>query len=407
MPDFVVGTPVRGDDFFFRKDFIDDLWDSLRKNNVLLLAPRRMGKTSVMDCLADNPRYGFCVIAVNVEALEAPMEFFLELLDALNNAQPDYVRDYLSKGLGFLKKVFGKIEEISVSEFKLSLRKLDNWEREWRDRSQDLFERIERGNVRILFVIDEFPDMLINMRKKDAGAMEAFLHFLRAVRHQPDSKMRWLVAGSVNVRGTLAQYGLLKTINDMKPANLPPFTDDETAEFVETMLNERRVAYSHDVIPCIQQMLGKPVPFFLQMLTEELYRHWRRFKIMLTAADVKTVFERDLLGELARDRLQHFHDRVCLYYPGEECDAARMLLDLLSLSANGISRNKLFQHYREVETQKTTPRTGNDLEKGFGNLFYLLQSDFYVEEIKQQRWDFTSTLLKRWWAKYYGYKRAA
>lgn len=48
MADFIVGSPVRDEDFWFRDDFIEDLWESLEKHNVLLLAPRRIGKTSVM-----------------------------------------------------------------------------------------------------------------------------------------------------------------------------------------------------------------------------------------------------------------------------------------------------------------------------------------------------------------------
>ncbi len=407
MSDFVVGTPVRGDDFFFRRSFVDDLWDALMKNNALLLAPRRMGKTSVMDNLVDNPRHDFRVISINVESFETPTEFFLELLDALKEDQPDYVRDHLAKGLGYLKKALGRIEGVSVSEFKLSLRKLDNWEREWRERGQNLFNRIEHGDMRILFIIDEFPDMLINMRKKDAGAMEAFLQFFRTVRQQRESKMRWLIAGSVNVRGTLAQYGLLPTINDLQAVPLPPFTADETAEFVVTMLGDRQVNYDPMIIPHIQLLLGEPVPFFLQMLTQQMHRHWKQHKRALTTADVDVVFERDLLGELARDRLQHFRERIFVYYPDEERDAACEVLDMLSLSTHGISRDALFQYYRVVEAQKTVPRAGNVLEKGYDNLLYLLQSDFYVDEASKGLWNFKSTLLKRWWAKYYGYKRTA
>ena len=48
ISDFVIGGPARDEDFWFRKDFVEDLQTTLRKQNVILLAPRRMGKTSVM-----------------------------------------------------------------------------------------------------------------------------------------------------------------------------------------------------------------------------------------------------------------------------------------------------------------------------------------------------------------------
>ncbi len=56
MDDFIVGSPARDDDFCFREEFLDDLWDSLKKHNILLLAPRRTGKTSVMYRMLDRPK---------------------------------------------------------------------------------------------------------------------------------------------------------------------------------------------------------------------------------------------------------------------------------------------------------------------------------------------------------------
>lgn len=42
--DFVVGGVARNADYYFHKSFIHDIWDSLNKDNVLLLAPRRTEK---------------------------------------------------------------------------------------------------------------------------------------------------------------------------------------------------------------------------------------------------------------------------------------------------------------------------------------------------------------------------
>lgn len=42
MADFIVGSPARDDDFWFRDEFVEDLWESLAKHNILLIAPRRI-----------------------------------------------------------------------------------------------------------------------------------------------------------------------------------------------------------------------------------------------------------------------------------------------------------------------------------------------------------------------------
>jgi len=45
----VVGQVVRGDDFWDRKDEIEDIWDAVNSgSHLLLVAPRRVGKTSIM-----------------------------------------------------------------------------------------------------------------------------------------------------------------------------------------------------------------------------------------------------------------------------------------------------------------------------------------------------------------------
>jgi len=90
MSDFITGSPARSDDFHFRRSFLEDLWDSLKKEHVLLLAPRRMGKTSVMLRLQDEPRQGQLVVFLNVEEINTPAEFCQGLITALHDQHPEY-----------------------------------------------------------------------------------------------------------------------------------------------------------------------------------------------------------------------------------------------------------------------------------------------------------------------------
>ena len=49
-----VGPPVTGDDFFDRESEQRRIWEYLRGDDLLLLAPRRVGKTSLMFRLRDT-----------------------------------------------------------------------------------------------------------------------------------------------------------------------------------------------------------------------------------------------------------------------------------------------------------------------------------------------------------------
>ncbi len=71
----IVGSPARGSDFYNREAFISYLWKRLELGNVLLAAPRRFGKTSIMYKLLDAPRDGWKVIHVDAESIREPANF--------------------------------------------------------------------------------------------------------------------------------------------------------------------------------------------------------------------------------------------------------------------------------------------------------------------------------------------
>ena len=75
-PEFYTGAPVDPVDLRFREAFVAELWQTLRTRHVVLTAPRRTGKTSVMDYLRDHPENGSSVVSINVQDLTHPADFF-------------------------------------------------------------------------------------------------------------------------------------------------------------------------------------------------------------------------------------------------------------------------------------------------------------------------------------------
>lgn len=405
LSDFIVGSPARDEDFWFRAEFLEELWESLKKHNVLLLAPRRTGKTSVMYRMLDDPKNGWLVIHLNVEDLKTPGDFVISLIDAINEHQPRYLREILAKGWSLLTGILSHIEKIEVSEFKLQLRKRENFESKWQESGDELMERVFQTNEKILFIIDELPDMLNSMLSFSQEEYAVFLHWFRKTRNRSLKKnLRWLVGGSVNLIAALDQQAMVKLVNDLKVEPLPPLTEKEIRTFVEKMLSERGVIFDEKVVPRIIELLGAPIPLFLQMLTQELHRLWRRnSSAPLSSAGVDEVFSKSLLGEMARDKLQHYRSRIDIHYPREEREAACHFLDSLSMSNNGLSQDALSHLYRRIEERKTGSRRGPALSQAFQRLLMYLQSDFYIERKDDELYDFTSRLLKTWWKKYYGY----
>ena len=126
--------------------------------------------------------------------------------------------------------------------------------------------------------------------------------------------------------------------------------------------------------------------------------------ILVTMIDAVKIGDKALLGEMARDKLQHYRSRIPLYYLAEEREAALSLLNKLSLSEDGISQASLFSFYRKIEDTKTLRREGTALTQAYQSLLMNLRSDFYIEETEKGAYDFSSRLLKTWWKKYYGFE---
>lgn len=109
MPRNIVGPPVQGDDCFGRDGFIGQLEQRLEHSSVLVLAPRRWGKTSVLRLLRDrdeSARHYF-----DLYRLERASDFIAEV--AASTATPvDRVRRWVGTALG---RSLDALQEIRIA----------------------------------------------------------------------------------------------------------------------------------------------------------------------------------------------------------------------------------------------------------------------------------------------------
>jgi len=119
VSDFYTGSPLDPDDLWFREEFVDLLWDILSTEHVLLTAPRRTGKTSVMDYMAAKPQGGYSAISVFVQDLDHPSEFLLTLLDAFMTNILSFSARYSSPVPVGLARYWGGSEKWSLPASRL------------------------------------------------------------------------------------------------------------------------------------------------------------------------------------------------------------------------------------------------------------------------------------------------
>jgi AAA+ ATPase superfamily predicted ATPase len=77
----VVGQAVRGSDFWDRKSELAKIWQAIENGtHPLLVAPRRVGKTSIMYKILDDPKDNYAVVYVNTESSDSENEFCTDFL---------------------------------------------------------------------------------------------------------------------------------------------------------------------------------------------------------------------------------------------------------------------------------------------------------------------------------------
>ena len=145
-----VGPPVRGKDFYGRDRFVDLVAAKLKAGYVLLAAPRRFGKTSVMYNLMDQPRWDYQVVHADLEHFIEPSELITKLIEQL--ASDSKFARFL-EGLSYLPKqlwsVFrNSVEEIELYEVRVKLK--EQIRPRWQESGEELFKAISGKDITML-----------------------------------------------------------------------------------------------------------------------------------------------------------------------------------------------------------------------------------------------------------------
>jgi uncharacterized protein len=381
MPRNIVGPPVAGDDCFGRDAFVKELALRLQHASVLISAPRRWGKSSVLRVLRDGDpatRHYFDLYPV-----EHVSQFLAEV--AANTAGPvARVRQWAG---GFLGDTLGRVKEIRVSEVAVELRERLAKEPNWQDVASRLFASFPSNHVLIL---DEFPVMVKRILDRDAAEGAALLHWLRRER-QRDGAPRFVFAGSTSLVELCRQVQLSHTINDLQPMSLPPFDTATASALLRGLFEAEGVPLSRASLRASLELVGPEVPFFLQVLTSAVLAAVRDTHARVTPELIRKTYQVVLLSPDSRANMDDFQGRLDRYYLPAEHDVAIIVLNVLSRRREGMElgalRNEVVGH-------------GAD-ERLLERVLALLRGDFYISEDETGRYRFLNRYLADWWQRFH------
>ncbi len=388
-PRNVAGAVVRGADFWGREEDTQRLWGLLERGSVLLSAPRRHGKSSIMSRLRDEPNDGWAVSYLDVEYVESPEQFLTELATAVLSR--GLVRTALrgAKNLShaFAQWTRGLIENVELpagelGSVKIALRDRLESSPEWSELAGELLDQIALIATDTLIIVDEFPMMVGTFIDTDQANAISFLRWFRAQR-QKDSRTRFLLGGSVNIEPRLEILSQSALLNDLDRYVVRPFSRDKATLFVEAVLIGEGMNFEKGVPEEIVRVAETGVPFFLQVIISECLSEAHNSEQEFAAAQVEPIYLERVLGPSNRGRFSHYHTRLKEY--GKFEGPARLVLSEVALSGT-CSTAQL----EEVLTR------GGFSDCAVDRLLSLLEGDYYLFRDGDQL-SYPSRFLRDWW----------
>lgn len=337
-----VGSPVEGDDFFDREREMASIWRALEGDNLLLLAPRRVGKTSLMKRLVHlAPKQGYQAFYLTVEGAQDEGDFVQRLYRAVIEHHPDKAQQLLNKAaaspLGALVKRVKKVDVLGAS-----LELTDDARKNWVDTARALGALLAELQASWLLAIDELPLFILKLLRADPSGERAgiFLHHLRELR-QNQPKLRWLLAGSIGLDTVTSRHHLADTINDLRMTSLGPFSEPSADAFLRALGDSYDILLLDEARSHLLRRLQWQLPYYLQLVFSELLEQAEQTGNRTpTGEHIDQVFE-GLLQPANKNYFDYWRQRLKEELGSPDDSFAASLLNCASQDPAGVSQDTL------------------------------------------------------------------
>src|SRR5208282_3486715 len=287
----LVGQIPEPDELYGREDFIDHLWRLIDGNNVLLLAPRRFGKSGVMRHVLLRPRPEYLPLSFELEDVDSPEEFVWRVTREL--LRHDIFKSLLSKSKRLPKALAGWVKaNFDEAEFEgAKIKFKEEIKEDWREAAKRMLTELEKADKTILFLFDEFPAMLDRLiEKQGASVARDFLAWFRTVRMEQKDVLRrhrFIVAGSVGIDQILRKLGAADKLVDFARLTVEPL-DEATANRLAGDLARSCSANCNDaMLGRLFELIGAPVAYFIHIFISQIGQLPLAQRENLTVADLE------------------------------------------------------------------------------------------------------------------------
>ena len=396
-----MGLQVSATGVVGRDQLIQRIWKRLEQGSVRFLAERRLGKTSVLKKMAAQPPTGFYPIFLDLEKVHNADRFVEVLLGELRLLMS--LKDKAAKGFGDFLGLFGGTEVGGVVKIP------DLGKRDWQKAVEKTFQAICADNPDKLFVLmfDELPYMLQSIAIQDtkAGAKDNFalciLDTLRAAR-QENANMRMIFCGSVGLHHVLnslrGDVHASQPVNDMPTVEIHPLKLQDAVQLTKDLMIKEHVDVLPEHMDVVANQIAQQtdcVPFYIERIVSRLAEQ----EETIVESSVDTMINRQLFDDKDDWEMQHFRDRLEIYYKGSVVDVNGRILQRHLVSRRILDHIACEDQPQSIDDvwAGVKSKIALDDRDAVIELLRLLAQDHYLIADDAKRYTFRFPLIRRWW----------
>ncbi|KZN49466.1 AAA family ATPase [Pseudoalteromonas luteoviolacea] len=388
----MAGQVAFGKHYFPREKDENKIWRRLnRGSHLLLLAPRRVGKTSLLRHLESQPKDGYVFLYNIVQSCSSVHEYYKCIIDNLFRSEFTNKLSKLSQwSTEKLNDLKGSIKGLNISEAGIEF---DNQEQSLTHHDlKAVLEKI-KINQKLIIVIDEFPDVLEKIHDQHGhAAAEQFLAGCRELWQEPnlDRNIQFIFTGSIGLDSLVNKLNLSDLINVLMTVTVTPLTTEKALAFIGFVSSkgQENLILTNEIKRYLLEKVGWYMPYYIETLVLSVEDHCCENDITSPSQqDIDMAYEQ-LFTQNYLSNFNHWAERLHRLEKSEQRFAYESLNHIAEHGEITLS---------DLHNNKASP-TNTDVNTGY--VIECLKHDGYIFENGDDAFEFTSPMLKEWWRRH-------